>query len=43
MLIFAVKSFIVQTFKGHTVSTIEVTTKRLQESLNVCFLETSFQ
>ena len=43
ILSFAVKSFIVHTFKGPAVSTIEITTKKLQESLSVCFLETSLQ
>ena len=43
ILSFAVKSFIVHTFKGPAVSTIELTTKKLKESLSVCFLETSLQ
>ena len=43
ILSFAVKSFIVHTFKGPAVSTIEITTKKLKESLSVCFLETSLQ
>ena len=43
ILSFAAKFFTVQTFKGPTISTIELTTKKLQESLSVCFLETSLQ
>ena len=42
ILSFAVKPFIVHTFKGLAVSTIELT-KKLKESLSVCFLETSLQ
>ena len=41
ILSFTMKDFIVQTFKGPTVSTIELTTKKLQKTLIVCFLETS--
>ena len=43
ILSFAVKSFILHTFEGPAVSTIEFTTKKLKESMSVCFLETSLQ